>query len=936
MKKIGLLALCLFILSFVTFHFYQKPMEVFEHQEIIDLIHQKGIHSIFKQADIHKYNQDYPKAILDFEKTLTLDLQLAERQYALNQLAFISLTMNKDSVAHHWIEQLENEKYPLSISDSADYFYNVGTWAYHTFKPKMAETYLQKALVAYKSLYGEQHLKVGLCLTQLGLLELDFEQRLEVVRNYTTRAYDIFQSNQTLKIFSAHCELAMGLSSYLQRGHDLALAHCENAFYLSFNSKLWRDTILISRALSYRGQMIKKKAEKATDNLIQKRLLDSAEILFLKAIKNFSNYNSVRIQELYRNLMVLYCFKKDSVKFYENNTILQNYVNGQGDFYGYNERLLGYFSYYTGNNVKSLRHYYTFIKEHSKDTLCAGSLKEEAFVIVIRNFLIKDDYDSALNYCLQYGGYKNLEHFLTTTYQSNANVEYNKFFIYQFIGESILSRYKKLKVVDDLKKFISISVTADSLLFNRKLLENEDVQIRYQKDVGVGLYDKSLEALHSLYSINHDSKLLDLAFKFSERMKSSVLFRDINLISTDDSLRKTKAEVDRLRGEHENSKEYQYETSQCYCFSSRTLEKKLQKKVDKAYQIPSIDDIRKVIQPQQCVIQYFVHENAFGLLISKDTVLFRKINSDSLNVYLSSYRSCLIALEPSKIQENKTLFKTSSGYLYNTLIKPFESAINNVRDVLIVPDKMLHNIPFESFTTHNQWNSYKNAPYFIKTNHVISYAPSWKIYNKNRENTEGLKSFKTLCYSYGNGASDLACSESEVNSISEKLGSKNVTKFSKDGCSKRSFLSEWQKDYNIVHLSLHAKGSLVDLFDNKILFNVDKKEYLYGYELSGYTTNKDLIVLSACETGLGNASASEGAYSLARCFFQVGAKNVIATLWKVDDCQNAKIVKYFYDNLPKCKKTKLALSQAKCQFLFEDKDDFLYHPSFWAGMICLD
>ena len=57
--------------------------------------------------------------------------------------------------------------------------YNAGVWAYHTFKPKMAEAYLQKALTLYREVYGEKHLKVGLCLTELGMVGWDFSTSLD-------------------------------------------------------------------------------------------------------------------------------------------------------------------------------------------------------------------------------------------------------------------------------------------------------------------------------------------------------------------------------------------------------------------------------------------------------------------------------------------------------------------------------------------------------------------------------------------------------------------------------------------------------------------------------------------------------------------------------------------------------------------------------------
>ena len=137
-------------------------------------------------------------------------------------------------------------------------------------------------------------------------------------------------------------------------------------------------------------------------------------------------------------------------------------------------------------------------------------------------------------------------------------------------------------------------------------------------------------------------------------------------------------------------------------------------------------------------------------------------------------------------------------------------------------------------------------------------------------------------------------------------------------------------NYAVLHLSTHASSG--DIIEPASIKFYDQ-EILYS-QLYNLNINPDLVVLSACETGLGKLYKAEGAMSVARGFQFAGAQNLLFSLWKVNDFTTSVVMEKFYKNVTSGKSYFDSNHQAKIDFL---KDSSIPNakksPYYWSAFV---
>ena len=252
---------------------------------------------------------------------------------------------------------------------------------------------------------------------------------------------------------------------------------------------------------------------------------------------------------------------------------------------------------------------------------------------------------------------------------------------------------------------------------------------------------------------------------------------------------------------------------------------------------------------------------------------------------------------------------------------------NNIyKNLIIIPDGILNFLPFEALITQESSTTNFAKMHYLLNDFKIGYNTSASFYLNSKTISNSENTVLGVFPVFEKTAYELSYSKKELESIRNNFKGKYL----ENSDASFSNFKNNANQYSILHLSTHASSGDIEtpasikFYDQEILYS----------ELYNLNINPDLVVLSACETGIGKLYKAEGAMSVARGFQFAGAQNLLFSLWKVNDYTTSVFMTDFYKNIKNDIPYFEANANAKLDFL-NDKSipNAKKSPYYWSSFV---
>jgi len=309
----------------------------------------------------------------------------------------------------------------------------------------------------------------------------------------------------------------------------------------------------------------------------------------------------------------------------------------------------------------------------------------------------------------------------------------------------------------------------------------------------------------------------------------------------------------------------------------------------------TLKQVQERLEPGVTMLEYFVARDTVWLwVVEKDRVEFV-----STSIPRSDLVSKVTSLRDTIYQfAEKERFTVLSQELYKLLIEPALPHIKG-KELIIVPHDVLHYLPFQTLLGPDSHYLIEKYPIYYLSSASLMQFTQEKRKAKGELTSVIAQGGKLL--TFGNPDLDdpkmaLQFAEIEAKEI-KNLYPQSTIYLEKEATEERAKTLSPQND--MIHFASHAELNESDPLSSAVLLAKSDKEdgRLEVREIFGMDLKASLIVLSACETGLGKLSSGDELVGLTRAFIYAGTPSVVASLWNVEDSSTAQLMASFYRNL---------------------------------------
>jgi len=494
---------------------------------------------------------------------------------------------------------------------------------------------------------------------------------------------------------------------------------------------------------------------------------------------------------------------------------------------------------------------------------------------------------------------------------------------------AVTSYKKSIEIIESVRSKLRVDTFKTGFLGNKMELYDQIIEVLIglgQKEEAINYVEraKARTLVDMLAQVNFSEKEPESNINFSTKEKGlrNQLAAVQNLIDKESTIKDAAGiRSSIIRGYDEDLNRLQREY--------RSVQIAMKRKNPEFASLIAVDpltgkDIVDIAGKDSMLLQYYITKNKLYIFsIQKSTVETHEIHlkKEILEEWVREFRNGITHFDKKKTDQFAKI-------LYDHLIKPIEKNRQG-SNVIILPHGILHYLPFAALKKENK--------YLIEM-FAIGYAPSATVLKYCMDKSKTLD-FNILAFGnpdLGNPALDLPSAEIEVNQIKKIFPTASI--FIKKDANKANILPMISQ-YGILHFATHGEyNEKFPMFSSLRLSPQGSDDgRLTANDIFSIRTKASLVVLSACQTGLGKITSGDEVIGMNRAFMYAGASTVISSLWSINPEITAKLMQKFYVYLKSSSRIE-ALRKAQVAILrasASEKQETFTLPFYWAAF-CLN